>query len=231
MAALLRAAACPAPKPSCAWRPHLFLIAHVAAGSKAVIVDDGKRKCSAKRAETERLPRPDTPSLRHSDTGFCTWKSRGPDFAHSRLFLSFLSLSSRSFRHAFPRPQPGSRHAPFLLQFLLRFGGKTCPGDSLQTSGFNSGASHFTTSIGPVANPNQCLIDFVEGILLGGNHAQSEVAVECVGPGIGHVHAETRPLFFCIFHQISLALDEVITQINQAIIILAPAGMDARFCD
>src|SRR5947209_20258562 len=39
-----------------------------AARSKAVIVDDGKRKCSAKRAETERLPRPDTPSLRHPDT-------------------------------------------------------------------------------------------------------------------------------------------------------------------
>jgi hypothetical protein len=98
-------------------------------------------------------------------------------------FSSASSSSSTSFEPALstvPR-------APFELR--LGFHGETGPGNRVQTGARDGLAGQFADAVRVLLDALERLFDFIDRVLIGGQQAQGEIAVEIVRAGIGHVEA------------------------------------------
>ena len=122
----------------------------------------------------------------------------------------------------FARGKFGAADLAFFFQLLLRLGAKTRPGDGFEAFGFDGFAGQFAHAVSAAADAHHGFVNFVDGVLFGGDAAQREIAIKAVGAGIGHVQAERGLLFPGVFHEIVLAIEEVVARFAEAAIVFLP---------
>src|SRR3989442_15737391 len=93
--------------------------------------------------------------------------------------------------HRPQRAEPALAQRPLALQLGLGLDRKARPGDRLQARLWDRLAGQFTNSVGVSFNALERLFDLVNGVLVRGQKAEREIAVEVIRAGIGHVEAVT----------------------------------------
>jgi hypothetical protein len=128
----------------------------------------------------------------------------------------------------FARGEFGAADLAFAFQLFFGCDAEAGPRDGFEALVFDGFAGQFADAIGAAINAHQGFIDFVDGVLLGGNPAQGEVAIEAVSAGIRHVEAEGGLFFAGVFDEIILAIEEVVAGLGEATEVLFPLLGDAR---
>jgi len=128
----------------------------------------------------------------------------------------------------FARGEFGAADLAFAFQLFFGGGAETGPGNGCESFVFDGFAGQFADAVGAALDAHQRFIDFVDGVLFGGNPAQSKVAIEAVGAGIGHVEAEGGLFFAGVFDEIILAIEELVAGLGEATVESFPLLGDAR---
>jgi len=97
--------------------------------------------------------------------------------------------------------------------------------DGIQTRSGYRFASQLASPIGILLDALQGFINFVNGILIRGKQAESEIAIEIVGARIGHVQAVAWQFLGRFFRQPIHLTNQLFAQIQQDFVILRPFGL------
>src|SRR5438477_12706895 len=88
-------------------------------------------------------------------------------------------------------------------------------------------ARHFALSVGPKLDPLECLIDFVERVLLLREQTQGEVAIVSIRSGVGLMHSKSRSLAAfgarakSVLGNVGHGIDCVVAKLKQLLLLLA----------
>ena len=85
--------------------------------------------------------------------------------------------------------EPALAQGAFAFQLRLGLHREAGPGNGFEPGFRNGFAGQFAHAVGVALDAAQRFLDLVDGVLIGGEQAQGEIAVEIVRAGIGHVEA------------------------------------------
>ena len=112
----------------------------------------------------------------------------------------------------------------------LGFHGETGPGNRGQTGLGNLLGGQFADAVGVSLDALEGLLNFVNGVLVGGKQAEGEVAVEIVRAGIGHVQAVAGHFLRGVLGEAAHLVEEPVAEVEQVLVIFHPLGLDFDGC-